>query len=152
MEIKEIIFEYLDNNYPIDGNVVTVDYDNIYTFRYVETIQQAKARTIDHWARAGMFDNAEFKEAELSSITTAPDKTERTTAIDKEIADMFGVEVDTYFWEWTESRIGNYITLQFKNNKVNFNKRIRMWGGKNSLFGDAKIKLPPFNGNIVDVP
>lgn len=146
MEIKEIIFNYLDKEYPIDGITITVDYLNIYTFRYVESIRQVRARTVDKWV--DVLGEELINNSHINS-NQVPDISEITTAVDRDIVAMFGVKLNTYFWEWTEDRIGETVTIQFTDHKITFHKRTRIWGNHPRNWG---IKIPPPIGPIIDVP
>lgn len=61
---------------------------------------------------------------DMESIDELMTLYQNVTNIDVEISEMFGVDVDVYFWKWAESRIGENVTVRFKQGDRTFVKGV----------------------------
>lgn len=98
-KIKEMIYEYLDGEYPITSKAAS------------------KYSTLkDHIIKLP-FEYFDFRMEVIiePSGRTYPKGTSEIM-IDVEVAETFGVKIDKYFWDWIEDRIGEdtVFRLDFK--------------------------------------
>lgn len=109
--IEDLIYDYLDREYPIEGNRVIINFahNSFISFR---------GTGLDWGNPDWHYTTREERLEERKKY-----KTDNTISLD--LVDMFGVEEQEYFWEWVEERIGEYTTiiLDFTNKAVEYTDR-----------------------------
>ena len=94
-----------------------------------------------------------FKEFNTPWIIPASNK--RVTTIDNDICDIFGVTRDSFFFNWTEVRIGPIVTVILGNNDITFyggTLDITFYGGTLDEVDNMKElikKLEEYNGRFI---
>jgi hypothetical protein len=87
MTVKQLIYEYLDKNYPIIDGVI-------------------KLNILKH--------EMQYKDIYRTHLTATGVRLETiwTTPIDNEIEEIFGVPINKYLFDWSHNRIGDVVTFK----------------------------------------
>ena len=106
--IEDIIYEYLDNEFEIEGNVV-----------FMKLYQDKFFSSRDDW-NDDIWEPSSWRLRMLNRK-----KVNYTNSVSQDIIEMFGVEDKEYFWNWAEDRIGKYckIGLDFEDRVIEYSKR-----------------------------
>lgn len=72
---------------------------------------------------------------EFNTPWIIPTTQKRVTTIDEDICNIFGVKRDSYFFNWTEVRIGPIVTVFLKNSDITF------YGGTLNKTTDVKVDI-----------